>query len=204
MAADSGPQFCYCTGDLTSGVLTGTVDAIDLSALINTSAPLPLLELDGSNGPVDAVAGCQGAGIPCGLLPTSAPIPYYGSFSYEGGPLQTALLYNYGYTVVDQNRNTVAGGIVTEWYQDANAPGSSWTNESTWSPSLSFGPGTVSGTSGSVFGTFTDSVGVGPGGASFVFNQMFTVQMGGTNYLLTTEIRQSASYLSANVTIRTP
>jgi len=153
---------------------------------------MPILELVGPMGPVFPVAGCGGAGIPCRALPYTPP----GGTPWNKG---SASGNSYSYSVVDVNGDPIQGAPVTEWYQNALSSGSAWTNGegggNTW---INFS------------GTFTDFMGFGPGPDNmFLLNQMFTVQTGGTNYLLTTETQQFAIQGSngstfTTVTIITP
>jgi RHS repeat-associated protein len=122
--------------------------------------------------------GCTGAGIPCRLQGTWVPIgERSGLLSHTpGGPPLQAHTYQYAYTVVDVNGDTIIGGVVTEWLQDATSPTSDRSQGDSFGDSL-----------GGVFGRFIDNVGFGPEPGSFFLNQTFTVQLGGISYALTTQ-----------------
>jgi hypothetical protein len=77
---------------------------------------------------------------------------------------------------VDVNGDTIIGGVVTEWLQDATSPTSDRSQGDSFGDSL-----------GGVFGRFIDNVGFGPEPGSFFLNQTFTVQLGGISYALTTQ-----------------
>ncbi len=93
--------------------------------------------------------------------------------------------------LVDSSRDSIPGVTVTEWYQNAYIPGSAWGN----------GQGRGNNWTTSFTGVFFDGLGYGPGPSDvFMLNQMFTAQVGGTNYLLTTETQQFSG-MSPNGTV---
>jgi len=153
-----------------------------LTAILDTSnEPLPQLVLDGQQGPVNAVAGCGGPGIPCHVTQQDLG-PWFGlAPSLASGE-------RYFYTVEDSGGNVVNNITVTEWYRDFDSPGSSWTDESTWS--LARGNCTTCPS-----GSFTDTLVGEYATPGYNYLQMLTVQAGafGPNYLLTTQIHQQLS-----------
>jgi hypothetical protein len=111
--------------------------------------------------------GCSGPGIPCSLQGTG-----HGTWN----ALEGRWGYAYNYTLVDVNGDKVYGALVSEFLQDVDSPDSWYQN-----------PG-MSTFVESVFGSFTDFVGFSLGPSSmFDVNQRFMANLGGVNYLLTTQ-----------------
>ena len=166
MAADSGPQFCGCLDDLTSGAMAGGTASLLPSDLLGTAGPVFL-------------AGCSGAGIPCiAVLQQMQPNPNI-EFADDGSIISANRPYNY--IVEDINGEPVDFAQSTEWIQALSAGSTTYFQ----------GPTAKTNPFSDIVGFGPDS----PPVDAFVSAQAISVQIGGEgpNYLLNTTILHGAA-----------
>jgi len=167
-SSPTGPAFCGCPDDLTSGAMAGTV------------APLP----DGISGPV----GCSGAGVPCYLSQQGPIDPTVGSLTMQGTPGYGAQA-SYVYVVRDILGNpTTVGSVSEDLTVLAMSSNSIPPTSSTWSGPDDLPSGLYFKDNVWTWGPLVDSSSVA------IFLQTFTASVGGNTFALINQNMNVVAY----------
>lgn len=183
----SGSGLCLCPGDVSSGAASSPGDMLD--------AIDPPLNFDAPGQPEGEP--CSGAGVPCGVVlvgssgqignstqiqgPNGFPLGLYGTFQ------------SYDYLVVDSNGDPVMAGdiVITENLSnlysingDPPAEGPAW-DTNPFTDDVGYGT------------TLANVTPLGPYVGATI--QTFSVQAGGLNYQLGTQVLQTVTYVGGTV-----